>query len=468
MSGRIIGSVVLGVFAAFAVGCVPAGGEEEITDIGIRDIGPAVVLDMFVPREMGNDDPIDVGTDDDPDGSIADDAAPVVDMAPPVERGDADCRALDACLRACGDADCSRRCREMAPPEGAALYDAIFICARESGCTEPGGALNEVCMETNCSDERLACFGPPAPLDCQGLNACLGQCAEGDQECIDSCNGAASEEGRRTFEGLVQCIDEAACAPEDAACRQGACADFLEACFGVAVVPVGDSDCETLAACINACEPGDADCTNGCFGDSAPEAFNTYQAAIDCLRAAEAQCPEGDQACTQEICEAEIRACIPNDGPTPGGPGTCEQFDDCLRECPDNDQPCIDACIEATSQEGFDQYLAFVDCLNMQCPEGSAPSCGLISCEGPIEACLGEVAVPRGALGCSAFNDCLGTCAEGDQACTDRCINSASARGYDLLLGAINCVNDSGCAPGDADCQQLNCGAEINACFNDF
>lgn len=387
----------------------------------------------------------------------------------PPEMGNADCRALDTCLRGCGDATCSRTCRDMAPPEASALYDEIFNCARENGCTEPGGALNEACMEANCGGARLACFGPPAPpdpLDCDGLNACLGACADGDMACTDSCNSAATDEGQRQFDALVQCINNAACAPEDAACRNGACAQFLEACFGVAVVPVGDGDCNTLAGCLNDCAQGDQDCTNGCFEDSSPEAFNTYQAALDCLRAAEAQCPAGDQACTQDLCATEIEACIPPIGPM--GNLTCEQFDDCLRECAVGDQPCINDCVTATSQVGYDQYLAFVDCLNMQCPDGSAPSCGLVRCEMPIEACLGPVAVPRGFDGCSTFNDCLSFCGDNDDVCVDQCIESASARGYDLLLEAINCVNDSGCAPGDGACQQLNCGPQIQACFNDF
>lgn len=480
MTGRIIRGAFMSLSLGLIVGCVPAGGEEEETDSTIRDTGPAILLDSYVPVDFGAGGAGGEGGEGGQggEGGVGGEGGAGGEGGVggeggmggmPGPMGNADCRTLDACLRACDNADCSRMCREMAPDEGADLYDAIFLCARESGCTEPGGTLNEPCMEANCSAERLACFGPPAPpepLDCAGLNACLGTCADGDAECTDSCNGAATDAARQRFQGLVQCFENAACAPEDAACRNGACADFLEGCFGEAVVPIGDDDCNTLAGCINGCPDGDGVCTNGCFAASSPEAFNTYQAALDCLRAAEAQCPAGDQECTQMICADEIAACIPPIGPM--GDLTCEEFDDCLRECPDNDQPCVNACVTATSQVGYDQYVAFVDCINMQCPEGSAPSCVLVSCEPIIEACLGPVAVPRGVGGCSSFNDCLGTCGPDDQACTDRCIESTSARGYDLLLTAINCVQDSGCAPDDGACQQLNCGAQIQACFNDF
>ncbi len=476
MTGRIIGGAI--ACLALCVGCVPAGGEEEDVDSAIRDATPAVLLDMFVPVEPDGGGMGGAGGEGGAGGMGGEGGAGGMGgmggaggmggMGGAPAMGDADCRALDTCLRGCGDPECSRMCREVAPAEAGALYDAIFACARESGCTEPGGGLNEPCMQTNCNDERLACLGPPPPpdpLDCDGLSACLDACEAGDVECTDSCNGAATDEGRQAYDGLVQCLNNAACPPEDDACRRGACADFFEACFGAAVVPIGDDDCNELAGCINACPEGDQACTDGCFEASSPEAFNTYQEALDCLREAEPQCPPGDQECAQMLCATEIAACIPP--LTPMGDLTCLEFDACIGEC-EGDQPCIDACVRSASQEGYDQLIELLDCFEMQCPEGSAPSCTRIRCELPYAACLGDIAVPRGNLSCLGFNDCLALCADGDDACVDRCIESSSPMGFDLLVIVSNCLADSGCGPEDAACQEANCGGEIQACINDF
>lgn len=447
--------------------CVPAGGEAEDTDdASVRDVEV-----MFGSRDAAPPIPdlgLDMGARD--AGRVADEGAANDVGAPDADpsEGDPDCATLAGCLAGCDDIDCSRGCRERAPAESGALYDAIFTCARESGCTEPGGGVDEACMQMNCGEARRACYGeggPPMPgdLDCGEVRACVAGCGAGDVICTDACEAAATPEAATAYDAVERCRLTSGCPPADVLCFEDACADQIATCEDVVVDPDGDPDCNALAGCVNDCE-GDQACADACGAAAPPRAIELYNAAIACLEAAAAQCPEGDQECTQDLCRRQIEACV-GQGVTPMGAGTCEDFDACLGECAQGDQPCVDACIVASSQMGFDQYVALVDCVNMSCPAGSGASCGVVNCEPAFEACLGPVPVPRGAETCGQFNDCLGLCAQGDQVCVDRCIERASPAGYDALVAASNCVRDSGCAANDAACQDLNCGAEIDACF---
>lgn len=398
----------------------------------------------------------------DPDAAPAPDATPAPDLDPDPSPAIEDCMALEGCLRVCDDADCARGCREQVSADGAARYDAIFVCARESGCTEPGGTLNEACMQVNCQRERDACFGPHDPAegtDCTTLDACYGTCGP-DEPCRDGCRAAASIEARAQHQAALHCFAEAPCASDDRACRQLLCAPQLEACFGFAVVPAGNADCGTLSSCVNACDEY-SDCVNRCYGESSPEAYNAYHVAVSCLREATTRCPPGDAQCAQDACADEITACIPP------GVENCDAFNDCLQACSSDDQPCLDACVRAARPQAVEEYIAYQLCVETECPDGSPPSCALVNCEALLEACVGPVAVPRGAGGCSALNGCLDDCAVGDDGCIDGCVEAASATAYDRFLAAANCIEDSGCAAGDGECQQLNCGPEVQACVTD-
>lgn len=452
--------------------CTPAGGETEDPEDGaVRDVQPMLGrLDASVPLP---DAALDAGQTGDDRGLTAD-GGPMPDAAPDMadERvGDPDCAALAACLMACDDADCSRACRDRAPAESGDRYNAIFDCARESGCTEPGGTLNADCMAANCADEELACYGdgdlppPPPPtgdLDCAEVRMCVAGCGAGDAICTDACEEAATPEGAADYAALERCRLTSGCPPADVLCFEDACADAIDTCEGRPQNPDGDPDCDALAACINDCE-GDQACADACGAAAPPAAIELYNAAIACLQEAADQCPPDDQECAQDICQREIQACV-GQPVAPMGAGTCDEFDECLGMC-DGEQACVDACIAATSEQGYAQYVELVDCFNMSCPAGSGASCGVVNCEPEFEACLGPVPVPRGAQTCGQFNECLGFCVEGDQVCVDRCIELASPAAYDALVAATNCIADSGCAANDAACQNLNCGNEINACL---
>lgn len=463
------------VIAAVMVGgwgCTPAGGESEDPEDGaVRDVQPMLGrLDAAPP--IPEETP-DAGAPGD-DRGVEGDGGPVEDAAPDVadlSDGDPDCAILAACLMACDDGECSGRCRDSAPAESGELYDAIYDCGRANGCNEPGGGFDDDCIAERCADERFACYGdgelppPPPPtedLDCAEVRMCVAGCGAGDVICTDACEAAATAQGAADYDALQRCRLTSGCPPADVLCFEDACADEIATCDGRALDPDGDPDCEALAACINDCE-GDQACVEACGAAAPPAAVEIYNAAVACLQDAANQCPPDDQECANALCEREVQACV-GQPVAPTGEGTCDAFDECLGMC-GGEQACVDACITATSQQGYDQYVALVDCFNMSCPAGSGASCGVVNCEPEFEACLGPVPVPRGVQSCAQFNDCLSFCVEGDQVCVDRCIELASPAAYDALVAATNCIADAGCAAGDAACQNANCGNEINACL---
>lgn len=451
-------------------GCVPAGGESGgESDVDVRDVGGVLGgEDAVRPLPVEDIGPGDADADPSLDAGISD-QSPVEPDADPGP-GDPDCAILAACLQACDNAECSRACSARAPMESRDRYNAIFTCARDQGCTEPGAPPNRACMEERCAEVELACYGegelpPVGDLDCPRLRACAEACAPADDACRDACEASATPAAATDYAAVARCRLTSGCPPADVLCFEDACAAELATCNGRPVDPEGDPDCDALAACVNECEGVQA-CADACIAAAPAGARQIYQAAIACLQAAAAQCPEGDVECTNDLCQREVQACV-GQATAPGGDGTCAEFDDCLGLC-GGERACTDACIAEASPAAYDAYLELVECVQMSCPEGSQPSCGIVSCEPVFEACLGPIGVPRGNLTCLEFNDCLGTCVDGDQPCVNRCIDTASARGYDLFLNAINCIQDAGCAAGDAACQDANCGAQVQACFNDF
>jgi hypothetical protein len=145
---------------------------------------------------------------------------------------------------------------------------------------------------------------------------------------------------------------------------------------------------------------------------------------------------------------------------------TCEELNECLSNCPDGDRLCSNNCIGRSTQMAYDSFVAAVDCLNStDCPDDDA-ACQQMACQAEIEACLGPPVTPVGNQTCSQLNDCLVACPDADQDCNDTCIRAASPEGFRLLNEAIQCIDDAGCMPNDAACQQANCAAQISACLN--
>ena len=152
---RLTWPLVLFVCPFVFLACAGTGEDElDPFDALVRDIAPRLFVDVAAP---GN---IDAGVRDGTvgDGSLSD-SAPNPDAALPM--GDPACIALSDCLQSCEDANCSLQCRMQAPEMASALYDAIYACASQNACNEPGGSYNAVCMEEHCHLELLSCTDRP-------------------------------------------------------------------------------------------------------------------------------------------------------------------------------------------------------------------------------------------------------------------------------------------------------------------
>ena len=80
--------------------------------------------------------------------------------------------------------------------------------------------------------------------------------------------------------------------------------------------------------------------------------------------------------------------------------------------------------------------------------------------------CLGTLVCEDGdcVTSCADFDDCVRGC-EGDERCFDRCVEMASAAGYDTWVTVAECIQNSGCALENTRCWEATCEAELGACF---
>jgi hypothetical protein len=74
-------------------------------------------------------------------------------------------------------------------------------------------------------------------------------------------------------------------------------------------------------------------------------------------------------------------------------------------------------------------------------------------------------------MDCEWIFDCIEACSEGDQACYEYCVNSASLLAQAVYNNLVQCLSDSGyfdCAPDDEKClsdAESECLDELDACF---
>ncbi|MEE2756459.1 MAG: hypothetical protein VYA30_07345 [Myxococcota bacterium] len=225
--------------------------------------------------------------------------------------GEVDCAELNRCLAECpeGDSDCFDGCYRSASETGYNQFRAVVACVSESGCADGDGD----CQRMACSEEFEVCFGPAAPppmgmMTCDELNACLGNCAEGDQLCVNNCIGRSSPMAYDDFVAAVDCINESNCPPDDAECRQAACQMQIEACLGPPAMPMGNSTCAQLNDCLATCEQDERACVDSCIRASSPVGFRQLQEAIECVE--NAGCMPADVECQQSNCALEIQTCF--------------------------------------------------------------------------------------------------------------------------------------------------------------
>jgi hypothetical protein len=216
---------------------------------------------------------------------------------------------------------------------------------------------------------------------------------------------------------------------------------------------------------------GDMACAQNCQGNASQEANTRLQAVFSCAQ--NNQCvnqADGsiNQQCLEDNCAIEVGACFGGGGgrATPMGNGTCDDFWNCLGQCPQapgggTDEACLNQCIASSSQAGFDQAIAVSACVgDSNCPEGDG-ACYERECPNEFLACFGEPAMPMGAGGCYDMLECFGD----DNTTQNECIEATSPAAYGLFEAITACSAMNGC---DTDaCITANCQAEVRACYDD-
>jgi hypothetical protein len=138
----------------------------------------------------------------------------------------------------------------------------------------------------------------------------------------------------------------------------------------------------------------------------------------------------------QGACADSIDACINHAG--------CNALATCFNECPDNDQACIDGCVD-TNPTGLTKYLAIFECTcKVGCPsecgdtpncKDMAPNCGFSSSDTTCNTCLQTTCCAE-AADCSSDATCI-TCFSDSPA--SGCSSNGPAKAFN------QCMSD-GCA----------------------
>ncbi|MEE2787715.1 MAG: hypothetical protein VX589_10280 [Myxococcota bacterium] len=245
----------------------------------------------------------------------------------------------------------------------------------------------------------------------------------------------------------------------------------------------GDPDvdaCRALSACINSCGT-DAMCQQACRNGTSPEALRRYETIFTCLQAnscVNQLTQDIDQTCLNENCSAELEACF---GPpvVPMGDNTCLQLTRCFGTCapadiaPVANQACRDRCIERSSQEGFDLYSLYLDCMRSNCQaEEFSADCQLRECNAEATACE-EDGLVFGNGACGSILDEYFECNNGR--CQNMVLEQVDREGRRLMNEILDCVGRTQrcgaaprMAPTVADCEAPGvCDVEITACRTD-
>ena len=289
-------------------------------------------------------------------------------------------------------------------------------------------------------------------LSCRELEECLVECPAGDTNCRDNCVASASPTGYEQLVALQTCVSDTACAEGDSACVVRTCQNEIRTCFGSVIVPMGTDDCRALNTCLGECVDGDQPCIDNCFIGSSDEGYNAFQDLSRCVRGS--NCPPGDGDCQRDACGLEFESCFGPPAPPPMGNLDCAGLNDCVQDCAQGDQACINACIANSTQAGYDELVAIYDCFDRSMCADDDGECRQMACQMQLETCFGPAAMPMGNLTCSQFNACLSNCPENDRDCTDNCIRQSSPAAFALFNAAIRCIQEANCPPNDAQCQQ--------------
>ncbi len=386
----------------------------------------------------------------------------------------------------CSGGTCAVGCSDECTVRGAKTCegDGFKLCDdyNRDDCLEWGSvqpcATGHTCSNGACT---LRCTDE---CDSNGATECQG---EGVRTCGDFDADSCKEWGTTVPCPTGQTCSRGVCS---AACQDECEAEGITRCEGNAVVTCGNTDsdtclewgtplyCELGQACqsgscqavsgdkscaeINDCLIGcgdNGDCATTCINAGTTTGQDRYKAFADC--ASLNACADTD--CFGRYCAPEIAACITEQS----GSKTCNEIIECQRTCEPTDQACADGCFDSGSREGQGRLMRASACLNAACPNVDDAECPntALSADGPCGVAYAECVAPdEEGSGCMELNDCLSACAEGDEACSQACVDAASFLGGAELSAVSRCSSDHACN-GEAGCMADHCGLEYAQCL---
>lgn len=376
------------------------------------------------------------------------------------------CDELFECIGDCprGNATCAPDCISRASDEAMMQSEAYETCLESSIC----GAQDFACRLADCETEARTCFDsvalPAGILTCSEFSDCLAVCPSDDSNCIESCETSASPDGYNQFLTFINCSDRNNCPQIDdpnayLECVETNCASETSTCFGD-TIGQGMLSCEAMYECINDCPTNDAACLSNCVQNVSPEGLAAAQAYESCF--ANSNCAEGDYSCNLSACSNEVIGCFGSVG-VPSGTETCNQLNDCLGICADDDIPCEEACIRLSAPSEYNDFVTVSLCAQDSGCNGNS-ACINSACADEIAICLGEEPADSGLLDCDGFNDCLGDCGT-DLFCQLECQIAASGVALADHQAVLDCADLFFCDYSDTTCLETNCMSQLEVCF---
>jgi hypothetical protein len=130
---------------------------------------------------------------------------------------DGSCRAIDACLYACGPTDksCIDGCMQKGTADARAKLAALDACHSaqlKSGCGSSCASSDlgcAACLDAGCASELAACFGVSVvgegARSCAEGHACMTRCKQADTLCVKQCLYSSSKDAQAKLIALDAC-----------------------------------------------------------------------------------------------------------------------------------------------------------------------------------------------------------------------------------------------------------------------
>ena len=222
----------------------------ESCDDGNRRDGDECPADcQSVQQAVCGDGRLDAGEGCDDGNTLPNDGCDArcgVEPLRDLDEGHLGCIEINRCLNECPDGDdvCGLACLDEGTPAGRERFSALVVCVDRNECSGPDG-VDQACIDANCHDEEVGCFGtnafPNGDASCAETLECVTPCQ--DNNCVRRCVAAADQAAFDAALAVDQCIfEDNQCPNRESDCALENCGDLLVACRGDGVCGDGWRD----------------------------------------------------------------------------------------------------------------------------------------------------------------------------------------------------------------------------------